>query len=409
MSIDIKETLEKLQTKDSSLVEMRKKLIQFIGLSTTDSENLHTLLEELQQRYRQPSCQNFHNQAFYALLIGAAFFKLGENLKAANWYETAECQFRNQGEVWNQCIALKLLGLAYLSAEEQYKAACVFEKAQHILSQEIRLHKNEYANEYQELNASLDALISKARQNPAKTKKVQQPDISTSPRPVQAIRAWLPARIIYSVRDFGHANPNPEFDMDEDQISEMSIDAISFDGMSHTVYNLRPGAGNQIKLTSSGNYRWLKVAGNSMNRADPIPLEPGDYVLADQDQAPQNGNIVIANLHDSPTPAERAGVIKRYSSKGLKSESNEQIDPIPLTDVDIRGVVIAVAKTSTVPIYPLSPEEEQLYQSLLGMVAGDKSAAERLINYERDCTPQANREMYLKEAIRRLKRERNSG
>jgi hypothetical protein len=256
--------------------------------------------------------------------------------------------------------------------------------------------------------SDLDDLIKKARLSSEKTKKASQPVIRTTPKHPQANRTWSPARIIYSVRDFGHANQNPEFDMDNNQVGEMSIDAVSFDGVSHTVYNLRQGAGNQIRLTSSGNYRWLKVAGNSMNRSDPIPLEPGDYVLADLDQSPQVGNIVIANLHNPPTPAERAGVIKRYTQKGLKSESIKQIDPIPLTDADIRGVVIAVAKTSTVPIYPLSPEEQQLYQSLVAMVGGDNSAAERLINLEHDCAPQENREMYIKEAIRRLKRERHS-
>jgi hypothetical protein len=163
---------------------------------------------------------------------------------------------------------------------------------------------------------------------------------------------WPTARIVYSIRDFGHANQKPEYDLNDDQISEMSIDAISFDGISYTVYNPRKGAGNQIKLNSSGNYRWLKVAGNSMNRASPIPIEPDDYALADLDQEPQFGNIIIANLHNPPTPAEKAGVIKRYTSKGLKSESVEQIDPIPVIDADIRGVVIAVAKPSTFSTTP---------------------------------------------------------
>jgi hypothetical protein len=408
MSIEIKESLERLHTEDPSLLVMRERLLHSIGQSTTDSNKLSALLDDMLNRYRMPSCQNFHNQAFYAVLIASTYLNLEEQKEAVNWYETAECQFRNQGEVWNQGITLKILGLAYMSAAEQYLAVCTFEKAQHLLSQEIRLHKNDYGPDYQREISDLDVCIKKARQIPTQSKKPQQPSNRTSPKFHQANPAWSPARIIYSVRDFGHANHDPEFDMGDDQISEMSIDAISFDGISHTVYNLRRGAGNQIKLNSSGKYRWLKVAGNSMNRAVPIPLEPGDYVLADLDQEPQIGNIIIANLHNPPTPAERAGVIKRYIRRGLKSESIEPIDPIPLTDADIRGVVIAVAKTNIVPNHPMSPEEEQLYQSLLGMVAGDKSVAERLINYERDCSPEENRDLFLKEAIRRLIRERHS-
>jgi hypothetical protein len=408
MSMDIKETLDKLHSGDPSLLSMQKRLLHSIGQPITDSDSLRALLDELQKRYQLPSCQNFHNQAFYAALIGSTHFFMEEHQDAANWFQTAECQFRNQGEVWNQCITLKILGLAYLSSAEQYQAICAFEKAQHLLSQEIRLNKNEYSLDYQEQISDLDELIKQARQIAVKSKKAPQPGIHASRKFNQANPAWSPARIIYSVRDFGHANQNPEFDMGDEQISEMSIDAISFDGISHMVYNLRRGAGNQIKLNSSGNYRWLKVAGHSMNRADPIPLEPGDYVLADLDQEPQIGNIVIANLHNPPTPAERAGVVKRYLRKGLKSESIEQIDPIPLTDADIRGVVIAVAKNSTEPGSPPSPEELQLYQSLLGMLAGNRSAADRLINYERDCAPEENRTMFIKEAIRRLQRERHS-
>ena len=409
MSADIKETLEKLQTKEPSLLLIRERLVQSLGQFTADSENLRTLLEELNQRYLMPSCQNFHNQAFYAVLIGSTYLNLDKKKEAINWFETAECQFRNQGEVWNQCIALKFQGHAYLLAAEQYQALCVFENAQHLLTQEIRIHKNEYGLDYQEMITNLESLIKKARQSSTKARTAPQPGIHTSPKPYQGNPAWSAARIIYSVRDFGHANKSPEYDMNEDQISEMSIDALSFDGISHTVYNLRRGTGNQIKLTSSGNYIWLKVAGNSMNRAAPIPIEPGDYVLADLDLEPQIGNIVIANMHNSPTSAERATVIKRFTRRGLKSESIELIDPIPLTDADIRGVIIAVAKTSPVPTYPLSPEEEQLYQTLLGMVAGDKSAVESLINFERDCSPKEDREMYLREAIRRLKRERHAG
>ena len=400
MSVDINATLQMLQTKDVSL--------SIISQSTIDSKELDTLMEELRQRYQLPSCQNFHNQAFYAVLIGTAYFILDEHRDAINWLETADCQFRNQGETWNQCIGLIILGLAYQSADEQYQAICAFEKAQHLLLQEIRIHKNDYGLDYQGLISNLDIMIRNARQNPTRKKTAKKTDIHVLPKISKANQAWSPARIIYSVRDFGHANQNPEYDMNEDQISEMSIDAISFDGVGHTVYNLRRGAGNQIKLTSSGNYRWLKVAGNSMNHASPVPIEPGDYALADLDQEPQIGNIVIANLHNPPTPVERAGVIKRYTRKGLNSESIESIDPIPLDEADIRGVVIAVAKTSAVTTYPVSHEEEDCYKTLLNMVAGHKNVVEALINHEYELAPDKNREDYLMEAIRRLKRELHS-
>ncbi len=408
MSEDITETLGKLQTEDPSLALMRERIVLCSSQHNANSMELRAVKDELLQRYRLPSCEKFHNQAFYAVLIGMAYFFLQEKQEAVNWFETGICQFRNLGEVWNQCITLKIQGFAFQSDSEPYQAICAFEEAQHLLMQEIHIHENDYALDFQGLITNLDDLVRNARLSPTRNKPFRKPVSRTSPKVSQANQAWQSARIIYSIRDFGHANQNPKYDMNDDQISEMSIDAISFDGVSHTVYNLRRGAGSQIKLTSSGNYRWLKVAGTSMNRASPISIEPGDYVLADLDQEPQINNIVIASLHNPPTPEEKAGVIKRYTSKGLKSESIKQIDLIPLAEADIRGTVIAVAKTSKAPTYPLSPEEEELYQSLLAMVSGDKSVAERLISFEQDCGPEENREQYLKNAILKLKRERQS-
>jgi len=183
MSTDIKETLEKLQTGDLSLIEMRRRLLRSIDQSATSFESLHTLMDELQKRYQLPSCQNFHNQAFYSVLIGTVYLNLEEKQKAINWYGIAECQFRNQGEVWNQCLVLKIMGLAYLSATDHFQATCSFEKAQHLLKEEIRLYKNEYSTDYQELTADLDGLIKKARQSPPETKKIPQVLIHTSPKP----------------------------------------------------------------------------------------------------------------------------------------------------------------------------------------------------------------------------------
>jgi hypothetical protein len=149
------------------------------------------------------------------------------------------------------------------------------------------------------------------------------------------------AQLIYRVYDIAHASRTGQFVFDDSTINEVIIDTIVIDNLQYSINNVR--AGNQIVL-SSGDYRWLKVAGNSMNRAQPVPITPDDYILVDLDQHPEFGDIVVANLRHSPTPAERAGVVKRFCKEELRSESTESITPIPFTHVDIRGVVIAVAK-----------------------------------------------------------------
>jgi tetratricopeptide (TPR) repeat protein len=403
MSENIIEKLEKLKTEDTSLIKMRARLLDSIGNSSGTPQSLRDLMDELFQQYKIPGSQNFHNQAFYATLIGFAYNHLEEYQEAINWFESASTQFRNQGDIWNQGIALNFLGLAYLSAGKKTQAINAYERAQNILKQEIRIHEDAYEYDYRWLIAGLDVLIEDARLNPEKKKAKPTPNLRPFRKPLQAKRPWPTAHIVYGVQDFGHATGKPAFGLSDDRVGEMSIDAISFNGESHTLYNPRTGAGDQIKLNSSGNYRWLKVAGNSMNQASPIPIEPGDYALADLDQAPQFGNIVIANLHNPPTPDERAGVIKRYASKGLKSESVEQIDPIPLEYADIRGVVIAIAKPSADPIPPLSIEEEGLYETLLGMLGGNESVAAELIKHEYSLTPKTGKKNLLENAIARLK------
>ena len=84
-----------------------------------------------------------------------------------------------------------------------------------------------------------------------------------------------------------------------------------------------------------------------MDRAEPVSICNNDFALVvdvhASDIKPQYNDIVVAALHN-PTPDERAGVIKKYTPKGLRSMSNESYPLIPLQKINIRGVVIAFAK-----------------------------------------------------------------
>lgn len=81
-----------------------------------------------------------------------------------------------------------------------------------------------------------------------------------------------------------------------------------------------------------------------MNISEPTAIEPGDYVLTDTNRQANIGDIVFASLRNPPTPAGRAGVIKRLAGKELRSESTEKIEPIPIAEAKVSGVVIAIAK-----------------------------------------------------------------
>ncbi len=124
-----------------------------------------------------------------------------------------------------------------------------------------------------------------------------------------------------------------------------TISEIRFDDIPYSVYNIRSES-SPIKLHPRV-YRWFLVEGNSMNLAKPVPILENDYVLTTDLGAsytvPQPGDIVIAALYN-PAQGQRAGVIKRYTPKGLQSISTDGYPNIPLENASIRGIVLAVAK-----------------------------------------------------------------
>ena len=81
-----------------------------------------------------------------------------------------------------------------------------------------------------------------------------------------------------------------------------------------------------------------------MNNLSPIPILPNDYILANVSITPQIGDLVIARFKNPTTDEERAGAVKKYKANGLFSESTVKIRSIPLSEVELKGVVIAVAK-----------------------------------------------------------------
>ena len=198
-------------------------------------------------------------------------------------------------------------------------------------------------NEYERASAC-ELQIGQCREQEEEVKaSFRQAGSQPVPAPRRPGRAgWRKAQIVYGVFDIVHAGIKGVFVMDDAQVSEMTLDELKFDGKKYRIFSLREGT--RITIVASGRYAWLRVAGDSMNAAKPVPIDPNDFVLVDFNLHPQNGNLVFASWNDAPTPKERAGLIKRLAKDGLRSESSEPYDPIPLARVKLQGVVLAVAK-----------------------------------------------------------------
>jgi len=229
--------------------------------------------------------------------------------------------------------------------------------------------------------------------------------------------SWPAAYITYGVHDFGHASRVGKYVLDDDPISEIVLDEISINGKFYKLFCAQDG-NHELTLTPGKDYRWLCVAGESMNSANPTAIEPGDYVLTDINRNANVGDIVVANLLDPPTPAEHAGVIKRFAGNELRSESDKKIEPIPIAEAKLSGVVIAIAKSvdQQLPNLPAKaaqsqepwPEpvsDEVLLDELLALARGDQELAERLIEHELGREPKISRKDAIERSILHWRRQ----
>ncbi len=149
---------------------------------------------------------------------------------------------------------------------------------------------------------------------------------------------------IFSTSNYVSASPKGDFTFDDDVVQKTGFE-IPFDETKYRVFNIRErNLAAPINIRDSGNYFRYPVAGNSMNQATPVPIETGDYILVDTNISPTVNDIVVAALVEPTSTTDRAGIVKRLTPKGLASESTEYYETVRLENVDIRGVVIAVAK-----------------------------------------------------------------
>jgi hypothetical protein len=133
---------------------------------------------------------------------------------------------------------------------------------------------------------------------------------------------------------------------------------IRFGGREYQVYSVK-GDDKQIAISFKNfltsivsrktsneiggqRYGWLKVAGNSMNNANPIPIESGDYVLFIENRNPEDKKIVIASLPDS---LEICLVVKRLVKTSEKQQErailrSESLDKDPKTQAKYQDLVV---------------------------------------------------------------------
>ncbi|NWG35670.1 MAG: hypothetical protein HXY42_14665 [Chloroflexi bacterium] len=132
----------------------------------------------------------------------------------------------------------------------------------------------------------------------------------------------------------------------EKPIGQMELDRVLVEGIPHRIYSLTES--RRVNLTAAmQEYYVLKVNGNSMNQAKPVPILPNDYVLMRRQLTAEDGNIVAVEI----IREDALATLKRYYIRGderiLMPESDDpqwQEKILMKEDFCICGIALAVLK-----------------------------------------------------------------
>ncbi|MBI1792677.1 MAG: S24 family peptidase [Chloroflexi bacterium] len=282
----------------------------------------------------------------YYLFLAYAQYKWGRLPDSVKSTSDAIRGFKQQNQVRNNAIGLWMRAWIYRESDHIETARQDIIEGIELIERELGDSKR--TSHYQEckdcetihlrmadFRDGLDGVFQKETQKP-KASHTGTSNQSPSSRenesylsfPIYVVHAGLDGEIVY-----GGA-----------PLNEAIIETIIIGNKLHRIHSLRERP--EVVLRPA-IYRWLQVQGDSMECAYPVPILEGDCVLVIDiirgDYIPQYGDIVVAARHIM-TGSEGGAVIKRFTSKGLCSESNASYRPISLMDVDIRGLAIAVAK-----------------------------------------------------------------
>jgi SOS-response transcriptional repressor LexA len=102
-------------------------------------------------------------------------------------------------------------------------------------------------------------------------------------------------------------------------------------------------------MLGGSDYFLMKAKGNSMNNANPVSIENGDYVLLKNTQRAESNDVVAAVVFGPGEP--ETATLKRYHEDGsgrfLMSESWTETINLRMSGGDyVQGVVLAVLKPS---------------------------------------------------------------
>jgi len=340
--------LDNLEIEDQATKDIRDQIKGVRG----NKELANKLSVQLDREAQLNNCTQCPSRHFHAFFLACIHYEIGAIVQTQSYIKRAIRDFNRMGSRWNELLAIWVNGEIYMGLGRFMPARQALEHTVEMLQKKAQVFRRKDQYEKREECFQHIAKIRSRLMNPAgnwegkpvkkrkKAKTTQQPFSHHNKRP-----SWRRSQIIFPVQSQIRAGTEGDFIFECQPDLDAVLDELVFNGKTHYFYNIRE-EGNPIILNPRV-YRWFRIDGNSMNQARPVSIMDGDYILAIDlymsNMDVRIGDIVIANLHN-PLQNERAGVLKKYTSVGLESQSSDEYPIISMGEANIRGIAIAVAK-----------------------------------------------------------------
>ncbi len=331
MASNLADYLKRFVYTEMLLCKSQEELNQCLG----KPERLRNFVQSLQD-HRAQGCYCCEYEGGCLLLLGIALLGLQHYQGARSKIEEAVQCFGNRSDLWNQINGLNLLGQIYEKEGNLHLAIHSYQEALRILTRTyLALDASNYKPEPLKLKEEIEKSILRVQQ-------LSRP--LNNPRQRLGLE-WLP---IYGIVQ---ATPNGPIWMDADNPEDfVETSSVIIDDETYSIY-FCAARGDGLLLQKNRRYGWVKVHGDSMNAAKPVPIEENDYALFYQSENAAHNDIVVVMIAD-PSGAGYEYLIKRFDKQN-KQMLSETTSPhayaaLALSPEDkIVGIVIAVAKPSS--------------------------------------------------------------
>jgi hypothetical protein len=349
--MEILETVE-INEKDAQLFELRQR-----ALSGNLAE-AKKLAEELGRRERSHILGHnlFENQPYYFLFEAYAHYTLSSpGNEAVDRASRAASLFRMTNSRWNEALVHWFLSILYEERNRKEESCKELQTSTAILEGIARgFQQNGNVEDCQSCQAILRQLYRSLLFSKSVDGVIGQIDKES-----YLLLPWIPIyQSLHSAKDNTTGKETPVWD---DFLKNIAT-RIYIIAIENDWYTVRPVSSmvGEIIIKQPMEYGWIKVVGNDMNAASPVPLEEGDYVLFNRIGEASENAIVIASTRKNTGKSGFSYIIRKLSDQILytdSTEKGEQYKPVLVSaENQIMGYVVAVAKP--ILVSPKAPVDE---------------------------------------------------